>query len=317
MVDADVVADVSGISFVDGRRAAMLVYNMMLVAVPLLLGQPVVKCSQAMGPLRTPRNRRLARLVLPHLEAICPRGTVTEAHLRAFGLDNLRPAADLGFAMAVPDGVRARVRATLARRGGPGPYLVVAPSQIVDRYCTAAGIDYRGMLVELIEATVECGDHRVVIVAHAVETRGGATHMNDLPLCRAIRDAIGRHDEVVLFDEDLLPTELRAIIGLGDILVTSRLHAMISALVEGTPMLVIGWSHKYAEILEPFGLGDVALSYDELAAGASVTERVSSVADRADEMRDRMAAHLPRARARAEINFEALRAAWDPISERR
>ena len=42
-------------------------------------------------------------------------------------------------------------------------------------------------------------------------------------------------------------------------IVTSRFHAMISALVERTPLLVVGWSHKYGEVLAQFGLVDAAM----------------------------------------------------------
>ncbi|MEJ7584114.1 MAG: polysaccharide pyruvyl transferase family protein, partial [Acidimicrobiales bacterium] len=227
---ADVVADISGISFVDGRRRAVVIYNALLVAVPLLLGRPVVKCAQAMGPLRSPLNRALARLVLPRLLTICPRGASTEAHLRAFGLTNLVPANDLAFAMEVPVDVRTRMKRDVADRAGPGPYLVVSPSQVVDSSCRDRGIDYRGIMAAFIDAAVEGTDLTVVIVAHSAQLDAGVNHMNDLPLCRAIHAALDHRDQAVLFDDDLLPTELRAVIGLADVLVTSRFHAMISAL---------------------------------------------------------------------------------------
>jgi polysaccharide pyruvyl transferase WcaK-like protein len=111
---------------------------------------------------------------------------------------------------------------------------------------------------------------------------------------------------VAFLDEDLLPTELRAVIGAGDALVTSRFHAMISALAETTPPLVIGWSHKYAEILDPFGLGDVAMTYDDLSDGDDVVDRTLDVLARRDEIAGRIAAHLPEARAEAEVNVAVL-----------
>lgn len=310
---ADVVADLSGISFVDGRRTAVLVYNTLVIAVPLLLGRPVVKCSQAMGPVRTPLNRRLARLVLPRLRAICPRGAVTAAHLREFGLTNLVPANDLAFALEVPEEVRVHTKVDLADRAGPGPYLVVSPSQVVDSYCRGAGIDYQAVLVDFIDAAVARTDLTVVVIAHSAQADAGVNHMNDLPLCRAIHSRLRRRDQVVLFDDDLLPGELRAIIGCGDVLVTSRFHAMISALAETTPLLVIGWSHKYAEILGPFGLGDAAIGYDELTDGAAVLARTRDVLDRADAIRDRIREHLPTAREETDANFAALDAALHPV----
>ena len=301
---ADVVADISGISFVDGRRKAVLLYNTLLVAVPLLLGRPVVKCAQAMGPVRTPLSRRMARLVLPRLRTICPRGTATEAHLRELGLTNLVPANDLAFVMDVPDEVRTRMRDRLSTEAGPGPYLAVSPSQVVATSCEKADIPYERIVADLLDAIADKAEVTPVLVAHSAQP-GGVSHMNDLPLCRSIAGRLRRPDGVVFLDEDLLPTELRAVIGLSDAQVTSRFHAMISALTEATPTLVIGWSHKYAEILDPFGLGDVAMTYDDLAHD-DVVDRTLDVLARRDDIAARITAHLPQARAEAEVNIDVL-----------
>ena len=80
---------------------------------------------------------------------------------------------------------------------------------------------------------------------------------------------------------------------------------MISALTEATPTLVIGWSHKYAEILDPFGLGDVAMTYDDLAHD-DVVDRTLDVLARRDDIAARITAHLPQARAEAEVNIDVL-----------
>lgn len=302
---ADVVADLSGISFVDRRRFAVLVYNALVVAVPLALGRPVVKCAQAMGPFRGRVNRGLARLVLPRLEAICARGDATERHLRELGLGNVTRAADLAFAMRVPEPVRGRIRARLAAGGG-GPYLVVAPSQVVDTACAREGIDYPQIVADFVDwAAVHTG-HTVVLVAHSAQPAAGANHMNDLPLCREVHGRLRQPDRVVFFDEDLLPTELRAVIGEAALLVTSRFHAMISALTERTPMLVVGWSHKYAEVLDPFGLADVAVPYPRLTDPGLLRQRAAELLERAGETVAAVEAHLPAAVAAAEVNLDLL-----------
>jgi polysaccharide pyruvyl transferase WcaK-like protein len=308
MARADVVADISGICFVDGRRPIVLVYNALVDAVPLLLGRPVVKCAQAMGPFRNPLNRRLARLVLPRLTTVCPRGAQTEQHVRDLGLTNLMPASDVAFTMRVPDDVREQMRKRLADNG-PGPYLVVSPSQIVDTSCKAKGIEYQTIMSDYIDAAVEAGGHTVVLVAHSAQIGAGVTHMNDLPLCRSIHQRLRHRDQVVFFDEDLLPTQLRAIISEAALCVTSRFHAMIAALAEQTPPLVIGWSHKYGEVLDPFGLGEVAMTYDDLTTGSAIFERSRELLEQSDDIRARIAKGLPQATTQAEVNFDALEGA--------
>ena len=305
IADADVVADLSGISFVDGRRFVVLIYNALVVAVPLLLGRPVVKCSQAMGPFEKPVNRRLARLVLPRLAAVCPRGEATERHLRELGAAiNLVPATDLAFTMRVPDEVRKRMRERL-ESAATGPYLVVAPSQVVDTYCRQRGIDYVGIMAELIDAVGDRLGQTPVMIAHSAQPDKGVNHMNDLPLCREIFGRLTT-DRVVFFDEDLSPTELRAVIGMGSALVTSRFHAMISALVERTPLLVVGWSHKYGEVLAQFGLVDAAMTYAELTTGAALLARVEDVLKAGGDQVAVIERQLPAVTAAAGESFRAL-----------
>ena len=305
LADADVVADLSGISFVDGRRFVVLVYNALVVMVPLLLGRPVVKCSQALGPFDTKLNRRLAGLVLPRLRTICPRGSMTRRHLEEFGLTNLAPAADLAFAMRVPVATRERMRSRLAE-AAPGPYLILAPSQVVATYCRRRGLDYAGIMAEFVDAVVAVTEYTVVVIAHSAQPEAGVNHMNDLPLCREIVGRVRLSEHIVFFDEDLLPTELRAVIAQGALLVTSRFHAMISALAETKPLLVIGWSHKYAEVLDAFGMADAAIPFEELTTGAVLVPKARKVIEDRGRQTELMRRHLPAAVESARENIAVL-----------
>jgi hypothetical protein len=202
------------------------------------------------------------------------------------------------------------MRARLAE-ASPGPYLVVSPSQVVDTYCRGQGIDYPMVMADLVDAAAERTGHTLVIVAYSAQPDAGANHMNDLPLCREIYRRLRSPERVVFFDEDLLPTELRAVIAEGTLLVTSRFHAMISALAERTPLLVIGWSHKYSEVLAPFGLADVALAYSELSTGEAILARLWDLLKRGEELSGVIGSHLPAAVAAAGASFDAL---TDPLT---
>ena len=58
--------------------------------------------------------------------------------------------------------------------------------------------------------------------------------------------------------------QVRAVISRADILITSRFHGMVSGLACSVPTLVVGWSHKYKEVMDQFGLAGHALSTKEL-----------------------------------------------------
>ena len=52
--------------------------------------------------------------------------------------------------------------------------------------------------------------------------------------------------------------------GKWDLMVTSRFHGMIAGLSMGVPTLVIGWSHKYGEVLKMFELENLAFDYKNM-----------------------------------------------------
>ena len=290
--DADVVVDVAGISFADGRGTPIVVYNALMTSLPLLLGRPTVKASQALGPFRSPVNRTLARLVLPRLRAVCARGAATEAHLAELGLHNVQPAADLAFTMRMPS--EAVVR-------NDRPTVGLAPSAVVKGYCDAAGIDYVALVASLADRLLEDG-YDVVVFPHSSRPRVTGGRMDDRPVTRAVHAASPR---TRLVDDPLGPVELRGLIAGLDMLVTSRFHAMISALTTTTPVLVVGWSHKYAEVLEEIGLDGCVADWRDADAD-DLAARAKDLLTRADDVRATITAALPAVTARSMRNYEVI-----------
>ena len=63
--ETDAVLDEAGISFVDSRGFVMNTYGFVCAAVPMLMGTPVLKYSQAMGTFHSFWNRFLASQIAP------------------------------------------------------------------------------------------------------------------------------------------------------------------------------------------------------------------------------------------------------------
>lgn len=309
MVRADVVLDLAGISFADGRPLPILVYNTLMTGVPLLLDAPVIKCSQAVGPFETGLNKRMARLVLPRLRAVLTRGARTHEHALALGLTNAQRANDLAFLMKVPEGAESRANELLGSAGVTRPFVVIAPSSVVKSYCTAIDLDYVGMLTTFVRDVRAHHDIDVVIAPHSARPGQPESRMNDLPICAEIHERVD-DPRVHLVEESLRPAELRALIGAGAALVTSRFHAMISALATSTPVLVVGWSHKYEEVLGDFDLGDLVVPYDQLDA-AGLRNRFSDLWERRETLTERINQHLPDVLEGTRTNFEVIRRELD------
>lgn len=302
---ADVVVDVAGISFVDGRGLPLLAYNCLMSGIPLLMGARVVKVSQALGPFRTRLNRTAARLVLPRLAAVVARGEASHRHLIDLGLEGARRAADLAFLLETPEEARREAECLLAEREVGGRFVAIVPSAVVEGYCEPRGIDYPGRLAELAER-IAAGGTDVVLIAHAARPGRPAGRMNDLPLVRELHRRIG-NPRCHAVDAGLAPEVLRALIGRAEALVSSRFHAMVSALAAGTPVLVVGWSHKYREVLRDFGLEEWAVDYSEVAE-AGLGARFEALRAAAPEIRARVAERLPAVVAEAAVSLDAIAA---------
>ena len=78
---------------------------------------------------------------------------------------------------------------------------------------------------------------------------------------------------------------------------------MISGLATRTPTVVVGWSHKYREVLGDFGLAELGCDTTQLASTDMIVDLVADVLARREEVSRRIAASLPEVQERSARNF--------------
>lgn len=285
--NARIMLDQGGITFADGREKFLL-YNVASILPALWLQVPVVKCAQAIGPFENPVNRLVSKTILPRLKLIVTRGRITQEFADSLGLRNSLAGADMAFTLrhsTSPERVP-----HLDKGGG---LIAVSPSVVMEKKIDDAGGDYVAEMAEFVSYLAAKG-FQPIILPHSARQGSGKTHNNDLPLCLKIYAALPAAARKLskLFDQELSASVLREMIGACDILVTSRFHAMVSGLATATPTLVVGWSHKYQEVLEMFEAGECALSHQEFTQ-AALRERFELMWGIRHTLSDRLAAHLP------------------------
>jgi polysaccharide pyruvyl transferase WcaK-like protein len=304
MLDSSVVVDVAVISFVDGRGVAITIYNALMTGVPLLLGVPTVKAAQALGPFNTVPNKWLSRLILTRLAAVCARGAKTRSHLDSLHLGNVHNVADLAFSLdeatALPEGIARQV--SMAEKD----FIVVMPSAVVRGLFESGGGNYVQAMAEVVKGIRERTGRGVVIAPHSFRVGLPEGRMNDGPVCREVADACSNDSLVVGLDADLTASELRHLVSQGSVLVTSRFHAMISGLATVTPTVVVGWSHKYREVLDDFGLADFGMDSAELSTPSHIVEKVMSALERHDDICAQIHSVLPGVVQKSSLNFSII-----------
>lgn len=298
--EADILLDQGGITFVDGREK-FLIYNVASILPALFMQVPVFKCAQAMGPFRGWLNRKVAKLFLPNVHTIISRGRISHEHLLGLGLTNVEAGADLAFVLDHHD------EATGSDQGNRKSELIgVAPSVVIQKKIEAEGRDYVGEMADFITYVAGRG-LRIQLIPHSVRSGTNRTHNNDLPLCREIyRRLSDQSRDVTGFEErEIDPRTLRGLIADCDVLVTSRFHAMVSGLATATPTLVIGWNHKYEEVLEMFGAENWALAHQDYSNG-TLQARFEELFEARERVAARLAEALPGVRAKSEGQIDRI-----------
>lgn len=222
-------------------------------------GKVVVLLPQALGPFRTPDVREPFLRALESVDLVYARDARSEAHLRAVapGDERIRRAPDFTITLAgicPPD---------LERLVGSGPFACLVPNdRMLERTAPEIAEGYVAFLRSCAHEVAALG-LRPVLVLH--ETA------RDTAFVERLGDALGPEPRVVTERDPLV---LKGILGAAAVVVSSRYHALVSAMSQGVPVVATGWSHKYAALLEDFGtpgqLIDVLADPGELRARLAV-----------------------------------------------
>ncbi len=272
--------DVAGVSFIDGRER-FLPFNVLTLLPAWALGVPVVKLPQAVGPLRGRVNRLAARVVLPRVRVVWARGAQTHEHIRHSGIARIAVAVgdDIAFAHRVEYSLTdepgalalSRILQALALRrqiGDVRAVVGICPSSVVAVQSRAQGGSYEPVLAGIVADLARDGV-QVVLFPNATRADDAVGERNnDLPVIRRVLSAVGPVEGPAPFavDDDIDASAVKAVIAACDVVLVSRFHAMVGALSQAVPVVVLGWSHKYAEVMARFGQEQRVTDYTALSA---------------------------------------------------
>jgi polysaccharide pyruvyl transferase WcaK-like protein len=286
----------AGVSFVEGR-SKFIPFNIATILPAMLLSVPVVKFAQAMGPFKSLPNRWAARLFLGRCRHIFTRGEKTHSYLKGLLSDkgNYQRADDVAFLFkreycisTGTAGFEKQLAALIGHRKTDRIIVGICPSAVISKRAEADGWNYRQRMCELISGLVHRG-YTVAMYPNA--TRGedmDKPHNNDLPLLKTILESlgpdVGKH--VFGFSNSMNAEQIHQIINACDVQAVSRFHAMVAALASAVPVMVIGWSHKYLEVMERFSQQDMVFDYKK----GSVEPVISCIDQLVDERSERSVA---------------------------
>ncbi len=266
---ADAFIDIFGISFTDFSRKRNIVAGTPFL-IGKLLGKPVVKFTQDMGPFQKKKTRYPTKFFLGMVDLIIARSTATQNYLREIGITrqvHVRPDSAFVLDSVPPRRINdIMLRESLNRR----PLIAIIPTTVIDRQVsggnTEAQNEYTVMLAAMADHLIEALNALVIFIPN--ETQGG---YDDIYVIKKIHAGVKSKSDVRLITAEYKAEELKGLIATCDLLIASRYHSVIAATSMCVPTMVIGWGHKYNEVMKIVGLSDFeidfkAVTYEQLQA---------------------------------------------------
>ncbi|MGD9780906.1 MAG: polysaccharide pyruvyl transferase family protein [Kiritimatiellia bacterium] len=284
---ADLFVDAWGIEFSD--RLSKMNFTGAVFAKPLIraaswLGVPAVHYTASYGPMEGRWVRMAARRSLGReCSLVYCREEQSKKYLLDCGVDGrkLVVAPDTGFLMpSRPVGVEGLDSAR--------PCLGVSVShQIVRQWKSPT--PYLALIAELCDRAIRQWKAQVLLFPN--ELSDG--RYDDRAVARDVLERVQCKADVRIFPaENHSGPEQKGAMARCDLFVASRYHGIVAAMSMGVPTVVIGWHHKYAELLDHFGQRDVGLSSKNCTVDAlwACCERTWS---HRQEVRKTISARLP------------------------
>jgi polysaccharide pyruvyl transferase WcaK-like protein len=197
-------------------------------------GTKIILLPQAFGPFETVEGKKMVALLSKYCDLIFARDSVSYSYLEKAG-------GNMSKVVLTPDFT------SLAKYEVPniwehvsGGICVIPNKRMVDKGASNSA-EYTDFLKHTIQTYVDAGE-RVFLLNHE-----GA---DDLGLCLEINNFFNNKFEVIT---GLTAGEVKGVISISKVTITSRFHGVASALNTTVPCLATSWSHKYQKLFEDFG----------------------------------------------------------------
>ena len=254
---------IAGVSFIDGREK-FIPFNVLTLLPAMILRVKVIKLAQAMGPFNNFFNRFFAKFVLSRCFHIYCRGQSTLKNVKSLlkNVDNYSLSSDLVF-LYDPTFTLQQYKPNKKIKNlcnsTKKKLIGISPSAVLDLNKKK----YFHFLIKIIRELSNNKNYHIIIYPNAVRN-SNKIHNNDLVVISNLKKNLYDHDNITFIDYDIHLNDLLELYKNLYLNITSRFHVMIPCLKLSTPTLVIGWSHKYEEILREFGVEKLIFDYKNI-----------------------------------------------------
>jgi colanic acid/amylovoran biosynthesis protein len=315
--ESNTLIDISGVSFMDGR-VKFIPYNILTILPAMLLRTPVVKFAQALGPFKNPLVYSSAKIFLSGCTKIFARGSTTKKNLEQLKLhsDIIDNATDLAFLhrhsyslyLENQEYVDSMISRLQKQKQAGKSIIGLCPSSVIASKANKEKWNYIQLLCDTVKSLNNQG-YTLLLFPNATREKSRKLRNNDLPViektARYLAAMNEYPDDLFLITKDINTHGIKQLMNCCDLNIVSRFHAMIASLSLCRPLVVMGWGHKYQEVMSQFELNEYVFDYKNNDFGMLVDKVVSALNSR-ELIEGRIRNKLPMIQEQSSRQFEYL-----------
>lgn len=241
----------------------------------IMTKKPVIVCSATIGPYQNKFLRRVAKHILNKVNIITLREEYSQDYLQNLGVDkpDIYLSADLAFLMEPPN--KEKIPLMLENMNitsDDRPLVGIAPTAMM--HSALRQPQYIQLIAELTDFLIEDLNATIIYVTNTYQ---------DAPITQNIYQKVKNKHKVRILPFNVSASETKGIIGICDVFICSRFHALVASTSLGVPSLgIVAYSrNKFHGIIgKMMGMEDYLLDVDDgLGYDAFLAELKSKVND--------------------------------------
>lgn len=129
--------------------------------------------------------------------------------------------------------------------------------------------------------------------------------VKDYKIAQALNEELCVDIPILMVDS---PVRIKEMLSSYKVVISSRFHALVSSLSKVTPVISLGWSHKYSALLADFGVADYHVDLNEGLKADDIARFNRLLLD--DEIYSKVSTKI---RSRLLINKDSVSSMWDTV----
>lgn len=293
---ADLVVSPPGGYFYSDGRGRNLALSLSMPMVAVCLGKPLYLLPQSIGPFSHTWERLLTGWLVKRARLILVREEISIHHLSLCGIqkERVRQFPDMAFAYqgALPQRGKDFLEKLNLSLEKDRPLVGVTLMDWGQQYQGFRDQDrYERALIALIHHLHAQSSGKVLLLS---QCRGPTDSENDhLVALRIFHELAALKDFILMVEDPIQTSLLKAVIGQLDILIGTRMHSNIFALSQGVPVIAIGYLHKTQGIARSVGLEEWVVDINQIN-GEGLVDKYERLYQLKSQVRTHLHRMMPR-----------------------